>query len=163
MKIRKMIATAAGAVLTAASGVLAMGIGDTTGFEYINIAWPAVYTNGVHYSTAATGNHTNGFDRLGYSGKAKLILFVSGDTGTAANTNTIPIVLQDSTATMAAGFTNVAGVTLVAVSSTSKVYTANVDLDTMKKYLRIGVTQSSLDNTNCSHTVGAVLCVTPKN
>ncbi len=159
----KKVAAIVGAIVCTVASVFAVSVGDTTGYEYLNLAWPATYTNGIHYSTSATGNPTNGYDLLGYSGKAKLVLYVSGDIGTAANTNTITIKLQDSSATMANGFTNVSSVTLCAPASTAKVYTANVDLDALKQYLRLSVTQSSLGNTNCAHSVGAVLVVTPKN
>ena len=153
---------AAVAMVAGAVSVLAAGAGDTTGYAYLNVAWPATYTNGTFYSTSATGNSTNGFDRLAYSGKAKLILAVSGDVGTAANTNTALMTLQDSDLA-GNGFTNVSSVTLCTLAATAKVYTVNMDLEKMKRYLRIGVTQTATDNTNCAHMVGAVMVVTDKN
>lgn len=157
--MKKILGAMAVAVM-AASVVFGAGA-DTTGYDYINLAHPAQYTNGTTYSTGTT---TNACDLTAYNGKAKLIVFVSGDEGTAASTNADRIVLQH--AAYATGtWSTVSALTsyMPTLGTTSKVATVNIDLETLKNFARIGVTTSSMGETNAAHTVGAVLVAPHKN
>lgn len=158
--MRKTLVAVAGFVAVCAAA-LAGGVGDTTGYAYLNIAWPTTYSNGTAYSTGST---TNAFDATAYNGRVKLIVFVSGDQGTVANTNTDKVFLQE--ATYATGtwstVTSIAS-SMPTLGTTAKVATVNMDLDALKNFLRIGVITSSMGETSAIHTVGAVMVSTDKN
>ena len=135
--------------------------GDVGQKAYLNIAWPTTYTNGTFY----TGNTTtNGFDLTAYNGIGKLLVFVSGDQGTAASTNTDAIVLQHS-ALETGTYSTVSALTayMPSLTTTATVTAVTVDLETLKNWVRIGVTSVATGGTNCSHTVGAVLVCPQKN
>jgi len=132
--------------------------------DYLNIAWPTTYTNGTFYSTGTT---TNAYDLTAYNGQAKLLVWVSGDEGSVANTNTsTKVFLQHApynTGTWAtvtdAAVTNY----MPTLTTTAKVAQASIDLETLKNWVRIGVTQSSLGETGCQHTVGAMIVAPHKS
>jgi hypothetical protein len=99
-----------------------------------------------------------------YNGFGKLIVFVSGDQGTVANTNTDAIVVQH--APYATGtWSTVTALTasMPSLTTTATVTKVSVDLETLKNFVRIGVKSSSTGETNCAHTVGAVLVCTDRN
>ena len=161
----KMKQRLVGFALAFALPVLAMA-GDVGQKAYLNIAYPRQYTNGTFYST---GSNTNAFDLTAYNGIGKLIVFVSGNEGTALSTNLDHIVIQQadartgSWATVSALTADMPTLPLTASSATSTVTAITVDLETLKNFVRIGVTTSSLAETNAGHTVGAVLVCPQKN
>jgi len=132
--------------------------------DYLYIAWPTTYTNGTIYSTGST---TNAYNLTAYNGQAKLIVWVSGDEGLVANTNTsTKVFLQHAPYNTGTWVTVTdAAVTdyMPTLNTTAKVATASIDLETLKNWVRIGVTQSSLGETNCQHTVGAMIVAPHKN
>ncbi len=133
---------------------------DVGGKDYVVVAWPTTYTNGTFYSLGAT----NGYDLTAYNGIGKLIVFVSGDEGTAASTNADKVFMQHSnleTGTYST-VTTIAD-SMPTLGATAKVAKVTVDLETLKNWVRLGVTTHSLANTNASHTVGAVLVCPQKN
>lgn len=133
---------------------------DTTQHDYLHIAWPAPYTNGTAYST---GSNTNAYDLTAYNGKAKLIITVSADEGTAAATSGVVFVQQADAKTGTWSTVTALSAYMPTLNATAKVATINVDLETLKNWVRIGVTQSSLAETNCQHTVGAMLVAPHKD
>lgn len=167
MKRGKTIQIAA-AVLGIAAAAVAGDVGQK---DYLVIAWPTTYTNGTFYSTGAgstaTWAPTNGFDLTAYNGVGKLVVFVSGDEGTVANTNTTTKVFLQQAASATGSYATVTDTAVTdympSLNTTAKVARLTVDLETLKNFVRIGVTQSSLGETNCQHTVGAVLVCPQKN
>lgn len=125
--------------------------------DYLQLGFPKQYTNGTFYSAASS---TNGYDLTAYNGFAKLIITASGDEGTVAATNGT-IVLQHS-ALETGTYTTVTELSayMPTLTTTGKCAVIDVDLEKLKNWCRIAITQSSLGQTNCAHTVGAVL-VTP--
>lgn len=130
--------------------------------DYLNIAWPKSYTNGTMYSSE--GDTTNSFNLTAYNGLAKLIVFVSADQGTVANTNSDVVFLQHASAATGtySTVTDIAA-SMPTLSTTGKVVSISVDLETLKNWVRLGVKTSSMGETNASHTVGAVLVTVHKN
>lgn len=155
--MKRAIQIAAVALMSAAC----VFAGDTGGKDYLVVAWPQSYTNGTFYSTTASTN--NAFDLTAYNGFGKLIFFVSADEGTVANTNTSDTVFIQHAETKTGVWSTVSAVVGPALNTTSKVHTVSVDLETLKNWFRIGVTQHTLGETNCAHTVGAVLVCPQKN
>lgn len=130
--------------------------------DYLNIAWPKSYTNGTMYSSE--GDTTNSFNLTAYNGLAKLIVFVSADQGTVANTNSDVVFLQHASAATGtySTVTDIAA-SMPTLSTTGKVVSISLDLETLKNWVRLGVKTSSMGETNASHTVGAVLVTVHKN
>jgi hypothetical protein len=128
--------------------------------DYLQLAYPKKYTNGTFYSAATS---TNGYDLTAYNGFAKLVVTVSGDEGTVASTNGT-IVLQHS-ALETGTYSTVTALSsyMPTLGTTGKCTVVDVDLETLKNWCRIAVQQSSLGETNCAHTVGAVLVTPHKN
>jgi hypothetical protein len=128
--------------------------------DYLQLAYPKKYTNGTLYSAASS---TNGYNLTAYNGFAKLIVTVSGDEGTVASTNGT-IVLQHS-ALETGTYSTVTALSsyMPTLTTTGKCAVVDVDLETLKNWCRVAVTQSSMGETNCAHTVGAVLVVPHKN
>jgi hypothetical protein len=128
--------------------------------DYLQLAYPKKYTNGTFYSAATS---TNGYDLTAYNGFAKLIVTVSGDEGTAASTNGT-IVLQHS-ALETGPYSNVTALSsyMPTLTTTAKCAVVDVDLETLKNWCRISVYQSSVGESPCAHTVGAVLVTPHKN
>jgi hypothetical protein len=128
--------------------------------DYLQLGFPKQYTNGTFYSAASS---TNGYNLTAYNGFAKLIVTVSGDEGTAASTNGT-IVLQHS-ALETGTYTTVTALSayMPTLTTTGKCAVIDVDLETLKNWCRLAVYQSSLGETNCAHTVGAVLVTPHKN
>ena len=156
--MKKMIAgILAGAVMTVASFA-----GSPIMHDYLNIAWPKSYTNGTMYSSE--GDITNSFDLTSYNGLAKLIVFVSPDEGTVANTNADVVFLQHANAATGtySTVTSIAS-SMPSLSTTGKVVAVSVDLETLKNWVRLGVKTSSMGETNAAHTVSAVLVTNHKN
>ena len=165
----KKIAMVIVALLCGAMSVFAWDVG---GKDYLVLAWPTTYTNGTFYSTGAGGTATcapatNGFNLTAYNGIGKLLVFVSGDEGTVANTNTSTKVFLQHAAYATGSYATVSDAVITnympTLNTTAKVARLTVDLETLKNFVRIGVQQSSLDETNCQHTVGAVLVCPAKN
>lgn len=136
---------------------------DVGGMDYLTIGTIQSYTNGTFYSTAS---NTNAFNATAYNGFGKLIVFVSGDEGTVANTNVDKVFIQSapySTGTWATVTDSSVTNYMPTLTTTATVSKVNVDLETLKNFVRIGVTTSSTGETNASHTVAAVLVCPAKN
>jgi hypothetical protein len=147
--------------LVAMTASVAFG-GSPIMHDYLNIAWPKSYTNGTMYSSE--GDTTNSFNLTAYNGLAKLIVFVSADQGTVANTNSDVVFLQHASAATGtySTVTDIAA-SMPTLSTTGKVVSISLDLETLKNWVRLGVKTSSMGETNASHTVGAVLVTVHKN
>lgn len=155
----KKILIGAAALAMIASTAMA---GSPIMHDYLNIAWPKSYTNGTMYSSE--GDTTNSFNLTSYNGLAKLLVFVSPDEGTVANTNADVVFLQHASAATGTYSTVTALATsMPSLSTTGKVVAISVDLETLKNWVRLGVKTSSMGETNAAHTVSAVLVTTHKN
>jgi hypothetical protein len=128
--------------------------------DYLQLAWPVQYTNGTAYSPASG---TNGYDLTAYNGFAKLIVTVSGDEGIVTSTNGT-VAIQHSTLSTGT-YTRVEDVSsnMPSLTTTGKCVVIDVNLEKLKNWARIEVYQSSLGETGCAHTVGAVLVVPHKS
>jgi hypothetical protein len=122
---------------------------DTTGLNYVEFPVSS-YTNGTAYSDGAT---TNVVDIANYKGNARIVVFNSGNTTVNAQTNST-IVLQHATARTGT-FSTVSTVTITAPASASGVVTAPIDLGTLHRYLRVGVTLQGTNSLN--QYIGAVI------
>ena len=127
---------------------------DTTGLNYVEIQAPRAFTNGTTYTEAGG---TNAINISNYKGNAKLIVYASGNTTVNATTNSA-IVLQEASAATGT-FATVSSVSISAPSATSgTVQTISLDLQALKKWVRLGVTLQGTNSLN--QYIGATL-VTP--
>jgi len=150
------------------AGLLSIGrvqAWDTGGKDYVTVATPLSYTNGTSYSTVANRYAgTNGFDLTAYNGFGKLIVFVSANQSTDGQsvTNTDAIFLEH--ATYATGtYAEVSLPGMPSLQATSQVAKVDVDLETLKNFVRLGVKSYCAVGSNASHSVGAVLVCPSKN
>lgn len=140
------------AIILGASALSAFAGLDTTGLNYVTIQAPRAFTNGTTYTESGG---TNAVDISSYKGNAKFVLTASGNTTVNAQTNSAVVIQHANAATG----TYSTAVTFTAPSASSgTIATASVDLGSLYKWVRVGVT---LQGTNAVNQYIGVQLIAP--
>jgi len=153
----KIMAAAMAVLLAASVGAYASSDADTTGLDYLVLMNKQVTNNTMYSGTLAT----NGYDLTAYNGKAKLLVVYSGDKGETAVTSGVVVVQHANAHT--GTWATVSAVSIANMVATGKVQAINVDLETLKNFVRVKTDLLCGGDSNCAQQVQAILVAPHKN